>query len=201
MSDQRIVHTQERVGTVPDGFWGPKSTRAAETYLRGMMPDPHPFPTRDSVSEFYGPHGVKDGRTPDLDGLRPAYPLYLYGDQEKKIQGDIWAHELVADSLERVFERLLEVYPGAYEREQAGVDSFYGIYNPRRIRGSSTAWSMHAWAVAIDLDAENNGFRDHWPLQATMPIEVMECFALEGWTAAGAFWSRDAMHFEAIKPY
>jgi hypothetical protein len=32
-----------------------------------------------------------------------------------------------------------------------------------------------------------------------MPIEVMEEFAKEGWLPAGAFWSRDAMHFQATR--
>jgi hypothetical protein len=32
-----------------------------------------------------------------------------------------------------------------------------------------------------------------------MPIEVMECFAREGWLSAGAFWGYDAMHFQATQ--
>jgi hypothetical protein len=32
-----------------------------------------------------------------------------------------------------------------------------------------------------------------------MPIQVMEEFAKEGWLAAGAFWGRDAMHFQATR--
>jgi hypothetical protein len=32
-----------------------------------------------------------------------------------------------------------------------------------------------------------------------MPLEIMEAFAREGWLAAGAFWGRDAMHFQATR--
>jgi hypothetical protein len=32
-----------------------------------------------------------------------------------------------------------------------------------------------------------------------MPIEVMEEFAKEGWLPAGAFWSRDSMHFQSTR--
>jgi hypothetical protein len=32
-----------------------------------------------------------------------------------------------------------------------------------------------------------------------MPLAVMEEFSREGWLAAGAFWNRDAMHFQATQ--
>jgi hypothetical protein len=59
---------------------------------------------------------------------------------------------------------------------------------------------MHAWMNAIDINAGRNGNKTSWPVNATMPIEVMECFAQEGWLSAGAFWGRDAMHFQATAP-
>jgi hypothetical protein len=31
---------------------------------------------------------------------------------------------------------------------------------------------------AIDLDADDNTFKDHWPMQADMPLAIMEAFAL-----------------------
>jgi hypothetical protein len=36
-----------------------------------------------------------------------------------------------------------------------------------------------------------------WPTKATMPFEVIEIFAREGWTSGGAYWGYDAMHFQA----
>jgi hypothetical protein len=44
-----------------------------------------------------------------------------------------------------------------------------------------------------------NGNHAHWPLTADMPLVVMEEFAREGWLSAGAFWGRDAMHFQATQ--
>lgn len=55
---------------------------------------------------------------------------------------------------------------------------------------------MHSWAMAFDIDALSNRNRDHWPTAASMPIIVMEVAAKHGFKPAGAFWSRDAMHFE-----
>ena len=66
------------------------------------------------------------------------------------------------------------------------------------MRGGSLP-SLHARGAAIDLDPGTNGLHTPWPTRATMPLEVMECFAREGWLAAGAFWGRDAMHFQATR--
>jgi len=56
---------------------------------------------------------------------------------------------------------------------------------------------LHARGAAVDFDPDRNGNKVSWPLSASMPIAVMEAFAREGWLSAGAFWGRDAMHFQA----
>jgi hypothetical protein len=66
------------------------------------------------------------------------------------------------------------------------------------MRGGSLP-SLHARGAAIDLDADNNGNHVAWPVRATMPLEVMEAFAREGWLSAGAAWLRDGMHFQATQ--
>jgi hypothetical protein len=59
--------------------------------------------------------------------------------------------------------------------------------------------SLHARGAAIDLAADTNGNTTHWPTRADMPIEVLACFAREGWLSAGVFWSRDGMHNQATQ--
>lgn len=195
MTLTQIIATQKRVGTTPDGFWGPKSTEAAKKHLRGMMPDPHPFPTQANVTKFYGPHGEPGGFSPPVKTIRLPFTIFYEGTAVKVLR----PHEKCADSLLAVFERLAKVFPTEAARHEAGILTYDGLYAPRPMRGG-TAWSMHSWAIAIDLNAAKNGNKWHWPVQAVMPIEVMECFAREGWTAAGAFWSRDAMHMQATRP-
>jgi len=190
MKTHQIIATQKRVGADPDGFWGPMSTRAAQAHLQRMMPNPHPFPRQRDVAKFYGIPG-------DVDRRKISIPFPIY--YEDKAVQELSPHTLCADSLVRVFARLEAAYPTEDDRQAAGITVYDGLYNPRKMRGGS-AWSMHAWAIAIDLNAAKNGNRDHWPTRSSMPIEVMECFAQEGWTAAGAFWSRDAMHFQATQP-
>lgn len=59
---------------------------------------------------------------------------------------------------------------------------------------------MNAQCNAIDLNAGKNGNKTAWLATATKPIKVIECFAKEGWFAAGVFWNRGAMHFQATAP-
>jgi hypothetical protein len=190
MTRQQIQEIQERIGTTPDGFWGPKSTAACQTYLRSLMPSPSAFPasTPQALNKFYGDpaKGEVIGQIIKLDvtGLGLKYS----GSLVKTVN----VHAKCADSLRRV---LLDISA----RECAWVLGEYaGIYNHRPMRGG-TRWSLHAYGAAIDLAPGTNGLNTHWPTRANMPLEVMECFARQGWLPAGAFWSRDAMHFQATR--
>ncbi len=66
------------------------------------------------------------------------------------------------------------------------------------MRGGSLP-SLHARGAAIDLMAATNRNKQHYPSGADMPFSVIEVFAKHGWLSAGAFWSRDAMHFQRTK--
>lgn len=198
MNRAEILHIQERIGTVADGFWGPKSIAACQNHLKNMMPSPYPFPAEGSLEflDFFGSHGEKNGYTPPSKKI--ILPFAIYYDQTQVTS--LRVHEKCADSLQRVFQKLATIYPDDASREAAGILVYNGVYNPRMKRGSLNSWSMHAWMNAIDINAGKNGNKTSWPVNAKMPIEVMECFAQEGWLAAGAFWGRDAMHFQATGP-
>lgn len=193
MNETQIRIMQERVGAEPDGFWGPRSVAACQRHLRKMTPSPHPFPGQDqkSLTSFYGPAG----KVP-LVRISCPYRMFLYNgpDTVRTIQ----VHERLGPSLERVLGELGKRYRTDDARTEAGVNRFFGVYANRAMRGGSLP-SLHARAAAIDLDANRNGNKTHWPSRATMPLDVMEIFAQEGWLAAGAFWSRDAMHFQATR--
>ena len=73
-----------------------------------------------------------------------------------------------------------------------------GVFNFRAKRGG-TSYSLHAWGAAIDLDADDNTFRDSWPMKSDMPLDIMEAFAAEGWIGGGWAWGYDAMHFQATR--
>lgn len=192
MTKSEIVRTQRRVGTIPDSWWGPKSIAACQKYLRSLMPSRNPWPETDqaSLTAFYGRAGTESRHTQ----IAPPYPMYFDGARISAIT----VHEKCAESLLRVLTELSTIYTTTVERRESGVSVYDGCYNNRLMRGGSIP-SLHARAAAIDLDAEHNGNLETWPVVAIMPIEVMECFAREGWVSAGAFWGRDAMHFQATR--
>ncbi len=187
MNHNQIIELQKRVGTTPDGFWGPKSIKACKEHLRKLMPVDHPWPTPDqgALTRFYGRPGdetqLVNLAVGDLD-------IRYSGKQVKSIR----CHHKVAPSLRRILENISKT-PHAWVLKE-----YAGVYNNRPMRGGSLP-SLHARGAAIDLAPSTNQFREHWPKSANMPIEVMEAFAAEGWLPAGAFWSYDGQHFQATR--
>lgn len=179
---------QQRIGATPDGFWGPRSIAACKAHLLRLMPKPNPWPATDqrSLQRFYGSPGDES----NLTNIQTAGYQVLY---EGKPVRSIWCHELVASSLYEILGELVD--QGFY----GVLRGFDGCYNNRSMRGGSLP-SLHARGAAIDFCASTNGNQTAWPTRATMPLEVMEIFAKHGWVAAGAFWGRDAMHFQATRP-
>lgn len=192
MNSKQIEAIQEKIGAEPDGFWGPQSILACKTYLKTLMPKPNPWPQSDraSVEAFFG----KPGDERNLVSFDFPFPMFYEGKKLLKSR----CHYLVRDSLLRVLKSLEPLLSTTADGIEAATD-YGGIYNFRPKRGG-TSMSLHSWGIAIDLDADDNGFRDAWPVKADMPFSIMEAFAREGWTAAGAFWGYDAMHFQATRP-
>ncbi len=149
------------------------------------MPAENPWPKTDqaSLTAFYGPAGDES----QLVNLHAPVPMFYEGKPIKTIR----CHRRVSESLSRALA-------DAYKTAPDAVKVYDGCYNNRAMRGGSTP-SLHARGAAIDLLAGENGNHVSWPVAATMPLEVMEAFAREGWLAAGAFWGRDAMHFQATQ--
>jgi len=185
MTREQIGAIQSKIGTTVDYFWGPKSIAACQRHLRSLMPSPNPWPKSDqaSLTKFYGAAGDES----QLVNLPAPVPMYYEGKRIKTIR----CHAKVAASLARALTAAYAVAPDV-------VKIYDGCYNNRPMRGGSLP-SLHARGAAIDLDAGNNGNLVSWPVRATMPLEVMEAFAREGWLSAGAFWQRDSMHAQATQ--
>lgn len=187
MVKDSIKDIQKKIGATPDGEFGPKSQAACETYLKSLMPNPHPWPSPDdsSMKNFFGNAGQESNlELVDVTGLGMKY--------EGNTVNRIRCHKKVASSLKSVLQEI-SASPFAYV-----LGEYAGVYNFRPMRGGSR-YSKHAWGVAIDLDPNKNSLHQNWPESASMPFGVIEIFAKHGWLSAGAFWNRDAMHFEATK--
>lgn len=191
MNTADIKAIQTRIGVPPDGFWGPLSIAACKRHLRSLMPSPNPWPKSDraSIEAFYGNPGDED----NLVSFDFPYPMYYGGKRVLKSR----CHKKVKDSLLRVLNDIGDRY-GEAKAVMEEAEDYGGIFNFRQKRGGGSL-SLHSWGIAIDLDADDNMFRDHWPMKADMPLEIMECFAREGWLSAGAFWGYDAMHFQTTQ--
>lgn len=194
MKSEQIKELQRRIGAAVDGFWGPKSQARCREYLRSLMPSPAIAPTPDekSLTSFLGPPGIRGGYTPPMSLVEVPFKMYLYQPDGIPVK-HIGVHEKCSTSLVGVLSEFAAW--SEKERRNAGLDLFFGCYNPRRMRGG-TLPSLHARAAALDFDASRNGNNTHWPTAASMPLKAMEVFASYGWLPAGAMWSRDAMHFQ-----
>lgn len=186
MTPQQIRLLQEQIGTTPDGFWGPRSIAAVQRHLRALAPAESPWPSssQPALQGFYGSPGDESQL---VTIVLPDGTLY----DGRKVR-TTRVHRRCATSLSRILHAI------AAGPHADILRTFAGVYNHRPMRGG-TLPSLHARGAAIDLDPDRNGNRTAWPVAATMPLGVMEEFAREGWTPAGAFWGRDAMHFQATK--
>ena len=169
-----------------DGFWGTKSETACRKYLRALMSSAPAGPSQDqaSLTAAYGKPGDESQLILiDVVGLGVRY--------EGKPVRTVRANKAAAPSLLAIIKEL-----ATFPEGQAALTKYAGVYNNRPMRGGSLP-SLHARGAAIDLDPDTNRNKQHWPTSATMPFQIIETFAKYGWLSAGAFWSRDAMHFQA----
>jgi hypothetical protein len=187
MNQKEIRLMQEKVGTLPDGIWGPKSKAAIRSYLLSKAPSNvfWPEPSQSKLKAFYGdPWNNKDIVSIDAPEWMTLY------NSKRKVE-KISCHKKVANSL-------LKALHEAYEKAPKFVSRYYGCHVDRSVRGGNSP-SLHAYGAAIDLSAATNRLRQKWPESADMPLSVMEAFAKQGWMPAGAAWGRDAMHFQATQ--
>lgn len=180
-----------------DGWAGTETCAAATRVLIDrpvdrQLSNPWPAPDERSLMDFYGHPGPAG-----LVEIRFPYPMRLAWNHSVVIHRSR-CHHKVRESLESVLESILDLYGSVAEVRKNRMDLFAGIYNLRAQRGAS-AWSLHAWGAAIDLDSKRNGFRTPWPSVATMPVEVVEIFERHHWKSGARAWKRDAMHFQATQ--
>ncbi len=69
-----------------------------------------------------------------------------------------------------------------------------GCFNPRPKRVDPKALSLHAWAAAVDINADTNPMKK--PLTTDLPEEFVREFERYGFTWGGHFPTPDPMHFQ-----
>lgn len=72
------------------------------------------------------------------------------------------------------------------------IKTFDGVFNIRRMRNAS-AYSLHSWAIAIDL----NAFQNQMYTKGKWSKEFIKCFTDAGFDYGGHWKKRtDPMHFQ-----
>lgn len=143
---------------------------------------------RDLIA-FYGDPG--DGSvSKQLVKVTPPFQMYYEGRPLKTIS----FHKMAAPALIAALAEIWE-HCGRDQSvlDREGVSACAGTYNPRKVRGSATKWSNHAFGAAIDLDAKDNGLGQ----KGDMPKWVVDAFKHQGARWGGDYHGRkDPMHFE-----
>lgn len=149
------------------------------------------WPKQDyaSMVKFFGPIGENQIQ------IQLPYPMVL--DWEPKTVTRITCHEKVADTMVRIFKNLLNEY-GSQQLHDLGIDQFGGMLCVRKMRGG-TAWSIHSWGVACDLDPDRNLLHEtsRTARFARPEYEPMwKIIESEGATSLGRSRNFDWMHFQ-----
>jgi hypothetical protein len=151
--------------------------------------------TQEIISKFGQP-----GENKNFTTIQLPYPMRIAWDTSVSVT-KMTVHKLAADSLRCIFLELLDVY-GYDEIKRLGIDLFGGCYNFRKMRGGSK-WSVHSWALAIDLDPSRNKLREKARTARFARPEynnMIDIFYKHGWYSLGVEKDYDWMHFQFIKP-
>lgn len=149
-----------------------------------------PRDNQDALLKFYGTPGPDIER--QLVDVVPPFQMYYDGKPIKRIR----FHRKAAGALSAALAEIWDYYGRNQKKIDAlGISKYAGAYNPRKVRGSATKWSNHAYGAAIDLNAAENGFGQG---HGNIPQPVINAFKRQGFRWGGDYRERkDAMHFEA----
>jgi len=217
---QKLLELGYNIGTV-DGVFGPKTEAAVLKYqtensldIDGVVGDqtwdklfkePVPRavssldtpPSQSRCFDVYGNHQIAGWDEQNLvhcdlsefkDKLMHIYYAKL-GDSifVRSNWFGFTCHRLVAPKFQLAFKNLVE--RGLADK----IKTFGGCLNKRQMRGG-TDWSMHSWAIAIDVNAQWNSFGQK---NFEMSADVARCFEDVGFVWGGRWLDKpDAMHFQ-----
>jgi len=150
------------------------------------------WPKQDynSMVNFYGPVGENQTK------LTLPYPMKLAWDTKTTLTR-ITCHKKCSESFYNIFEKALKQY-GQKEVTRLRLDLFGGCLNVRKMRGGS-AWSIHSWGAAIDLDPDRNQLkwgRDKAAFGKKEYEPFWKIVENEGAVSLGRARNFDYMHFQ-----
>ena len=156
-----------------------------------MMTFPRETKHQQEIRNYFGEPGENQVR------LVLPYRMKLSWATEKTIKS-FYCHEMVSDSLFRIFKKTLDEY-GQEKIIELGLDIWGGCFNVRKKRGGDN-YSLHSYGIAVDLDPENNRLRwrsDRAAFARPEYNRFWEIVESEGWVSLGRAKGFDWMHFQA----
>lgn len=103
----------------------------------------------------------------------------------------IWCNQLLVEPLQLAFINLIS--RGYAESELKTWDGCLNIRKVRRLKPSPTdPWSLHSWAICVDVNAFENGYNQ----KPKMSMGMVECFTDAGFDWGGIWKIPDGMHFQ-----
>lgn len=149
------------------------------------------WPKQSAMDSFYGPKGTGQVMLTLPFKMRLAWDL-------ASGMTRFSCHKRVSESLERIFVRTRDHY-GLEEIQRLRLDLFGGCLNVRKMRGSATAWSIHSWGCAVDIDPDHNQLKSK-RAQASLDGPEFDPFWSfvydEGAIGLGRERDYDWMHFQ-----
>lgn len=175
----------------PDGICGPLSIAAIARDLGIYF-----CPTRAEIMSNRSIYGCA-GDESQLINITPAYPLYYAGKPIRSLR----IHKEIAAEVGEALEKILAHY-GLTRIAALKLDQYDGCFNNRSVRGGSST-SMHAWGIALDFCAAENGNRMRADTALFAHADYDAWFDI--WESVGARSfgrrnGRDYMHIEFISP-
>lgn len=159
-----------------------------------------PMDNSTAMTAFYGAPSASPGYLGWFSFPHPATRLYsrtgsLLRDYQGDSRLDHRTHRLLAD---RITNALAEIYRtlGRERFEEEGWHVYGGSHNYRPTT-SGGRLSTHAWAAAVDMNPNENTFRQTTTTFSDAAIDIMEKF---GFLSGGRAWGKDWMHFQASIP-
>jgi peptidoglycan hydrolase-like protein with peptidoglycan-binding domain len=154
-----------------------------------------PKDNQSARNAFYGDPGRGEIAS-QMVPVIPPFAMYYTDDTGKRKIKAIQFHKKAAPYLLAALNEIWDYCGHDQARIDAcGASNYNGAYNHRMVRGSSTKWSNHAYATAIDLDADNNKLGT----KGNMPAFIVDAFCRQGAMWGGWYKTRpDWMHFEFV---
>lgn len=148
-----------------------------------------PLDNQTALIAFYGNPATGEVAR-QLVKIVPPFQMYYDGRPLKTLS----FHQKAAPALKAALDEIWEKSGRSQALlDKEGISNCAGTYNPRKVRGSATKWSNHAYGAAIDLDAKDNGLGQ----KGDMPQFVIDAFKRQGARWGGDYRGRkDPMHFE-----